>query len=95
MGLLSVCVRTGVCLLACVVPTRRALSVEPTEVLRVESWARALPALRSASTDIRNSGAAQAQPPSARVLISPKYVDSGTRPPWEGNRLWRSGPSAR
>ena len=26
----------GVCMLACIVPTRRALGVEPTEALRVE-----------------------------------------------------------
>ena len=26
----------GVCLLACVVPTRRALQVEPTEAMRVD-----------------------------------------------------------
>jgi putative ABC transport system permease protein len=26
----------GVCLLACVVPTRRALRIEPTEALRAE-----------------------------------------------------------
>jgi putative ABC transport system permease protein len=26
----------GVCLLACVVPTRRALGIEPTEALRME-----------------------------------------------------------
>ena len=38
LGLLTLYVAfmAGVCMLACIVPTRRALSVEPSEALRVD-----------------------------------------------------------